>query len=123
MKESVQDEEWDKKKIAAALVALLALLGTGAYYANMHIFKQSTPTVASIKKDVAGAETNIKFSLPKEELQNKLEDIKDQVTNINVLEIASSSPQIQKVLNDIKALESYPRNQAKEMCKKICDGI
>lgn len=123
MKESVQDEEWDKKKIAAALVALLALLGTGAYYANTHIFKQSTPTVASIKKDVAGAETSIKLSLPKEELQNKLEDIKEQVTNINVLEIASSSPQIQKVLNDIKSLESYPRNQAKEMCKKICDGI
>ncbi|MBI4079100.1 MAG: hypothetical protein HY429_02270 [Candidatus Levybacteria bacterium] len=125
MKESVQEEEWDKKKIAAAAFALLVLLGVGAYYANTYIFKQTTPTVASIKKDVAGARSEVKLSLPqpKEMLQEKFEDIKEEVEKINIVEIASSSPQIQKVLNDIKSLENYPRNQAKEMCKKICDGI
>jgi hypothetical protein len=43
------------------------------------------------------------------------------------VEIASSSPQMQKILNDIKSLEQYPANQAKEFCRqiyeKICGGL
>jgi hypothetical protein len=36
------------------------------------------------------------------------------------MEVASSSPQVQKILNDIKALQQYPANQIKDLCRKIC---
>ena len=50
----------------------------------------------------------------------KIESLKQDVRGLNIVEIASSSPQVQKILNDIKFLEQYPANQAKEICKKIC---
>jgi predicted RNA-binding protein with EMAP domain len=38
-------------------------------------------------------------------------------------EVASSSPQIQKVLNDIQGIKNLPADQARNTCMKICSGI
>lgn len=64
------------------------------------------------------------FSLPTKELvEQKLEEVKKQVGTLSITEIASSSPQIQKVLQDLKSLEEYPHNQVKETCLKLCGSL
>lgn len=56
-------------------------------------------------------------------IQQRLEIIKREVNSINIKEIASSSPQIQKILLDLKNLQSLPENQAREACYNICKGL
>jgi hypothetical protein len=55
-----------------------------------------------------------------ETIKEKINSIKQEVSGLDIVEIASSSPQVQKILNDIKSLEQYPTNQIKEICRKIC---
>ena len=121
-----EDGMWDKKKIVGALLILL-VLGVGI---KMFVLDDS----ANFSKTVKGVsvkppsssedqETPVSnFDLQKT-LREKLEGIKAEVQNINLADIASSSPQMQKALNDLKALEEYPKNQAKELCQKICSSF
>jgi hypothetical protein len=55
--------------------------------------------------------------------EERLLDIREEAENIDVAEVASSSPQVQKVISDLKNLQNYPRNQAKEACFNICEGL
>ena len=134
--EEIKDEEsysWDKKKIIAALL-FLVLLGYGVKIFAFDSHKDlkssnSSKSVigTSIEKKITPTDQpedlfSQRFNLQKT-LQDKLEDIKAEVQHINIAEIASSSPQVQKALNDLKALEQYPKNQAKELCQKICSSF
>ena len=77
-------------------------------------------------KSVEGANTETNVPQPnlganlQETVKEKINDLKQEVSGLNIMEIASSSPQMQKVLNDIKDLQQYPTNQVKELCRKIC---
>lgn len=143
MQESILDkqETWDKKKIVIfiTVVAILVVIG---FYAKTKYFgnsqKQSFVPFKS-SQEVAGeniesndsedSSTNSKDSFSsiqdniKNNAQQKLESIKQQIANLNALEVATSSPQVQKIINDLKSLEQYPSNQAKEMCQKICSSL
>lgn len=84
---------------------------------------QSKPTPP--KQSVEGAKV---VSLPsskdiQKNVEEKLETIKEEVSSLKPLDVATSSPQVQKVLNDIKTLEQYPRNQAREICENICKSF
>lgn len=56
-------------------------------------------------------------------VEDKVEDIKREVGNLKVEDIATSSPQVQKILKDIQALQQYPKNQAKELCENLCKSF
>ena len=119
--EKIKSEEsvWDKKKIFFAGALLLLILGFG-----VKIFLLDTHKL-DFSKDVKGVSsgpTPVPFNL-RQTLQDKLEGIKEEVQNINLAEIASSSPQVQKAINDLKALEGYPKSQAKELCQKVCSSF
>lgn len=81
--------------------------------------------------DVKGVQTqNTSFALPNasslsigNNLQKELGNIQNQATHLNIAEVASSSPQIQKIIRDLQDLQQYPRSQAKDMCQKICNGL
>lgn len=49
-----------------------------------------------------------------------LQSLKDQVSLLQVREIASSSPQIQQIL---KQLQSLPNDKLKEMCIQMCGRL
>ncbi len=119
------EESWNKIRIFTVFF-LIALLAVGAYFYKTRFFDAnlSPKEVKSVKgvsledksnnsKEDAGA--NIQ-----ETIKDKLDDLKQEVFGLNIAEIASSSPQVQKIINDIKSLEQYPASQAKEICKKIC---
>lgn len=122
---SPEDQVWDKKKIAIFLLILI-LAGVGLVYGfgNQKFLSQG---------EISGIQAVEEREKPKIEppsftnLQNTFEerfnDIRKEAEKIDVTEVASSSPQIQKVINDIKALQNYPRNQAKEACFSICEGL
>ena len=74
---------------------------------------------------VKGASTQSLPALPdvKQSIQNQIDNLKNEAQNINVVDIATSSPQVQKVINDLKAIQNYPQNQLKTTCEKICSGL
>lgn len=128
MKEQKKEEEteWDKKKIIIFLAVVLFLL-IGAYELKPIILGgNSNPKTSqnSYKQNVKGI--NIQ-ELPQQSLRNnvteQINNLKEEAQNINLVDIASSSPQVQKIINDLKALQNYPSNQIKEACEKVCSGL
>ncbi len=143
-------EMWDKKKIAFAAVVLVALIGLGFWSKVFVLGKNKQKSIFQVTNEpsgvVAGASTegqdtpapsskdnnhtpSFSFSPPniqaniQADAQQKLNEIKQQITNLNVADIASSSPQVQKVINDLKSLQEYPKDQAKQMCENICKSF
>lgn len=119
-------ESWDKKKIFIFFLIVLPLaffaLKTYVLDKNIDLFSQKPNTSF---KQVKGESSISQFN-PADlqgSVEQKIDSIKSQVNNINVTDIATSTPQIQKVINDIKNLQNYPRNQAKDACIKICNGL
>jgi hypothetical protein len=127
--EEVNTPTWNKKRIFIAIF-LLILLAVGGYFFKTRILDKNLPQPEeSIQKtSVKGEATGPDFKANiQEAVREKIINLKREVLGLDVIEIASSSPQVQKILNDIKSLEQYPVNQAKEFCRqiyeKICGGL
>jgi hypothetical protein len=123
MKEPPKEEvQWDKKKIILFLVAAILLIGIGFEAKDLILGKSIGPSVSTPKPDVKGAATQVSSSI-KAGVQNQLDNLKTEAQNIDLVQIASSSPQVQKVINDLKALQDYPKNQVKATCQQICNNF
>lgn len=116
---------YDKRKVALIAIALLIVimfLLLGSTNIDTDKIKK---TGQSFKKEVGG--TSTKSINPVSDIKNALEDqietIQKEAKNINIAEVASSSPQIQKIIKDLKSLENVPADQAKNLCEKICSGL
>ncbi|MBI2621295.1 MAG: hypothetical protein HYW63_01445 [Candidatus Levybacteria bacterium] len=124
-KEEPGGEEWDKRKIIIssffAIVAILVLAEIkGIFFpSNQEILGESISRPTPIKKpDIKPPSFDVAAGVG-----SKIEDIKKNIEGLDAEEVASSSPQIQKVLRDIQGIKDLPTNQAREMCFKICSGI
>jgi len=125
MKEREERTEWDKKKILLFVAAVLLLIGIGYIFKGMMFEGQETSNPSSVVTNVKGASTTQVNPLPdiKKNIQNQIENLKNEAQDINVVDIATSSPQVQKVINDLKAIQDYPKSQLKATCEKICSGL
>lgn len=114
-------QEWDKRKLLIAIFLLLILIILGGFGLFRHLNKNVDVAGLSTQKDVS------EIKKPALDLKNNvagnIESIKKEVNGINVAEVASSSPQIQKVLRDIQGIKDLPANQAKDACLKICGNL
>ena len=118
--EEIQTESWDFKKILIAL-GLFAIIVAGFKFL---VLDKKFKKVAFQTVSVKGTNTTISPTTDlKKDVENKLNDLKKEVNNINVVEVATSTPAVKKVLNDIKSLENLPQSQAKDACFKICNGL
>ncbi len=114
-KEKKIETEWDIRKIAFALIIIILVLAIGiwlerGYFAEINsqkMVKDASMEVPNLQKVV----------------QSRIESIKGEAAKINVEEVATSSPQMQKVINDLKSIQNYPSSQAKSMCEQICSGL
>lgn len=137
---NVAEEAWDIKKIVLTTVGAVVVIGGVLYGANqLGLLKNTTQTHkrdqvsqkvegVSVSEATADSPTptpsSRSYSLPsKSDIEKKIGEMTKEVNSLNINEIASSSPQVQKVLQDIKNLQHYPENQAKEMCQKICSSL
>lgn len=125
MKEAKIEEAWDKKKIIITSLVLFCLVALAVYAFDLYKLNGTNgeSPEAKITQSVKGESEIINTDGVKKVVQGKIEEIKEDASNIDVVEIASSSPQVQKIINDIKSLESYPADQAKGMCHKLCDSF
>ena len=126
-KETKEEKEWDIKKIIItvfSLAMLIALILFFKYYvfAENDFSKKSSSKIPSVKQ-VEGINTSEPPLDVKQVVQENINSIKEEAGKIDVVEIASSSPQVQKVINDLKNLEKYPSSQAKSMCNSLCDQL
>ncbi len=125
-KEEVSSEEWDKKKIIiTAFFLVVAVLAVNEIKTT---FFSSTDEV--LGQNVSVSPTPIKkpdVEIPRfnvaNEVGSKIEELKRNIEGLDPVEIASSSPQIQKVLKDMEGLKDLPSNEAKSMCMKLCSEI
>lgn len=140
--ENLEEKVWDKKKIII-LLFILIIIGFSAFkFKNLILSENPKGKIEQLfsksksqnleDKEVLGTSSkenlNDNLSIPKatqlqDEASKKIEIIKQEITKLNMVEIASSSPQVQKIINDIKSIEQYPSNQAKDMCQKICSSL
>ncbi len=119
-----EDSQWDKKKIILFLIAAIVLIGIGFEAKSLFLGTGVAPSspVSVPKPDVKGATTQVGSDI-KNSVQSQLDNLKTEAQNIDFVEIASSSPQVQKVINDLKAVQDYPKNQLKATCEQICNGL
>lgn len=116
-----QEVEWDKKRIILFLVAAIALIIIG-FELKTVILGDSTAGPQSPNQNVKGVAIQPAPNIQKG-IQDQISNLKNEARNINVVDIASSSPQVQKVINDLKAIQDYPKNQLKDTCQQICNGL
>lgn len=123
MEEVNSGSVWNKKKIFIA-VFISAVLIVGGYFLKTRFFVDSSrqASVKGVSVEVVPTESAPKIDI-QGAVKEKIDNLKQQVSSLNISEIASSSPQVQKILNDIKSLEQYPVNQAKEICKKLVENF
>ena len=122
MEEVNAGASWNKKKIFIAIFLLLLLIA-GGYFFKIRILDGNSSRLVKSVKGIASEEKIVEpeFEINIQEvMREKINSLKQEVSGLGMLEIASSSPQVQKILNDIKSLEQYPTNQIKEICRKIC---
>ncbi len=117
----------DKKRIFI-LVFIIIIVGLLGYSAKTLLLGKNKFNL--LGKSVKGISTQKQenASLPsasslQNSLQQKLGDIQQQVSKLDIADIASSSPQVQKLINDLNALKEYPSNQIKDICQKFCSGL
>lgn len=124
-------ETWDKKKIFITFLIII-LLGIGVYLFKNALLSKNIDFLKSVKgisidKDSKTKEESLRnksSSLPiRAAIKEKLDDLKKEVNNLNVLDIATSSPQVQKIINDLNSLRDYPVNEAKEICQRVCSNL
>ncbi len=119
-------ETWDTKKIFT-LIIIAVILGLSI---KTFFLEKNSGKLANRSVSVQGESTQILLTptpSPSEELkknvESKLNDLKKEVNNINLIEVATSTPAVKKVISDLKNLQNLPQTQAKEACVKICSSL
>lgn len=126
------EEKWNKKRLLI-LFTFLVLFFAGLLGIKLLVLdKNQSPQTTSKKSfSVKGAEivtdlsksTKDSTSGIKSSVADQINSLKQEVSNINLAEVASSSPQVKKVLEDIKSLQNLPKNEVKDFCQKVCSGL
>lgn len=119
----VIDEAWDVKKILAAVFIIgLIVFTLKTYVLDKNL--QNENLQVDTKVEGAAVKSDKTEEIPsqnlRKDLDQKLNDLKENVNNINVIEVATSTPAVQKVLNDIKNLQDYPKDQCLNICNNLC---
>jgi len=130
-------QSWDKKKILLTVLVLAGLIIAGLGLKNYLLDSNgsnlnSTPNTPNTQSSVKGSNISSTptptITLPSaqsigQEALGSINNIKQEINKLNVQELATSSPQIQKIVNDIKGLPNVPGQQAKDICLKVCNGL
>lgn len=127
-KKTKKDEEeliWDKKRLLIGIgIILIVIIGTweikGRYYPDTNILGESTiKNVSDLEKpDIQSPGLDLQSRV-----NSTINEVRGSVENLDPEEVASSSPQIQKVLRDIQGIKNLPTDKARDACYRICSGI
>ena len=114
-----QDEsQWDKRKIIIFCILIIVLLFVGLLLKDSILGKSYK--VSSVSQKINGISPQIDV---KKTVQDQINTLQQEANNINLADMATSSPQVKKVINDLKALKDLPNNQLKQACVNICKKL
>jgi hypothetical protein len=116
---------WSILKISVAVFIVIAGIVAFFYFnkSARDMFLPTSVTHMQVKGvSTEKVATNSSRLSPKS-VQDKINEIKKEIQNINVVDVTTHSPQAQKVMNDLKSLEGVPGTQAKNVCESICKGL
>ena len=123
-KEKKTEVIWDKKRIFIFVLSAILILILGFELKTLTLDKNVSLDKAKNlpTEQVQGASTQ---QLPdvRQGIVNQIDNLKNEAQNINVVEVATSSSQVQKVINDLKSLQDLPKSQLKTACEKVCSGL
>lgn len=119
MKEEFPNESWNKKRIFLSSLIFLGILVV-CIYALLKLNPELTqkPNLSVVEGLSVKQNNNVKA-----DIQGRINELQKEAQGINVADMASSSPQVQKVINDLKALQNYPMDQLKNACEQICNRL
>lgn len=127
------EEPWNKKRIIIGLFFLFTVVAGLTAFKVLVLDKNQNSPQSLVNKTITaveGASTNANTSSNdntisglKTNIQDQLNTIKQEAANISLTDIATSSPQVQKVIDDIKSIQNLPRSQAKSFCEQVCSGL
>ena len=113
-----QESEWDKKRIILVTIIVIILLILGFSAKNAILGSSYNKPLVSQSITTSNPPLSIKKSA-----QDQIYALKQEASNINLVDVATSSPQVQKIINDLKAIKDYPNNQLKQTCINLCSKL
>jgi len=116
--EEIEVEVWNFKRIIGSLM-VITLLVVGFYM----FFVKDNPDMSMVLGLTTMREKPKPISIKGVNLTEKLEEIKSQVNQLDVKDLAQSSPQYQKLMQDLQGLSELPKNQVKEACYNVCKSF
>ncbi len=124
IKKESEDIIWDKKKIFVTVVIAILIIAIGFQLKSYLIADQNSPKVSEkLKKQVKSTNTSDLSNNIREGIEESFNNLKNQAQGLDVAEIATSSPQVQKIINDLKTLQDLPKSQLKSTCERVCSGL
>lgn len=124
IKKETNDIIWDKKRIFVTAVIAILIIAIGlSFKSYLNADQESSKTFREPKRDVKSINTSEISNNIKEGVEDSFNNLKSQAESLDVAEIATSSPQVQKIINDLKTLQDLPKSQIKNTCEKICSGL
>lgn len=117
--EAPVEKVWDLKKIILGIVIIVVFAGS-LYSAKDKVEKNLTSSKKTLG-EVEGA--RVSKETVRDDVMDRLEMIKREIVNLNAMDIASSSPQVQKIIKDLQDLQKYPSSQIKDLCQNMCKSL
>ncbi len=107
------------------LFLFLIGIGVGGFYLykNGYFNKKQTVVPLVLQKEVKGIEISTNNSSTNSAVAGTINSIQDQAKNINLNQLASSSPQVRQIIQELQQLPQTPLNNAKNACLQICDKL
>lgn len=136
--------EWDKKKIIITSVILLGLV-IGGFMVKQFLLGSRNPSSGSNdRQSVKGinyppsqngssSQNSSNFNSASNQLpsfksigqgvQQEIKTLEKQAQSVSLQEVASSSPQVQQIIQQLQQLPSLPQSIAKQTCEQICGKL
>lgn len=124
IKKEAEDIIWDKKKIIVTTVIAILIIAIGlSFKSYLNADQEDSNTFKNSQREVKSINTSEISNNIREGVEDSFNNLKTQAESLDVAEIATSSPQVQKIINDLKTLQDLPKSQLKNTCEKICSGL
>ncbi len=122
--EVVGEETWNKKRVALGIFVLILILA-GLFGFKTYVLDKNSPSQSVEGASVFATPADTSSPLPdlKSNVSDQINTLQQEASNLNITDIATSSPQVQKVINDLKSLQDLPKSQAKDFCQQVCNSL
>jgi uncharacterized protein HemX len=121
----IKKEEKQKSPLSGAL-ALTVLAGIGILF-FFSTFTNSDPQVKGVQTEKEKIQTTKQASEAASTIRGRLEDrlesIKERVSELDPEDAVENAPQINKLIEDLQALQNTPSEGIENACHAVCDSI